>query len=512
MTDIADQPGPGAALARRPLSGLATTPKLALPVALFVLSMLCPLIIDIGALRMSPYRLVLLVMVLPCFFAVFSGRAGRVRPADYAMLFLYIWSVIAIVFHHGLLSQIEALGIFFVETIGAYMLGRLYIRDAASFLALVRLLFITVMIMLPVAIVEAVTGRNIIISLFEMIGRSYREANMEQRLGFDRAQGAFQHPILFGVYCGGVIALAYFVLGYGKSFIGAAGRAGTVLLGALCCFSSGPMTAMVAQLGIIGWNVVFKSIPNRWWMLTGFAAFAWVFVDIFSNRTPPEVFIHYFALNSGTAFNRILIWEYGSKSVMSHPLLGLGFNDWPRPGWMSGSMDMYWLVVPVRYGLPAGLAMGFVFLWIFLKVALRKGLDARLNAYRLGYLGCMLGYFMVGWTVHFWNETYVVFMMIIGAGVWFLDADTQQSEAAPEEPARRPVRGLRPAARLSDGDEPTKPAPDPAAVADDAAPPAPPPLNRARNSARGALSVRDRAERRPGGANGFHGGGGKHPF
>jgi hypothetical protein len=370
-------------------------------------------------------------MALPCLAAFLRGRAGRVRLPDIGLLLLSAWAAVALVANHGFGGQIEPIGIFFLETVVAYLIGRVYVSNAADFFYLVRLLFFTTIAMTPFAIQQAITENNLILSVFEVIGRSYDKYFSEQRLGFFRAQGAFQHPILFGVYCASVISLTYFVLCYRRGIITRFARTGIVLFTALTSLSSGPMAAMVAQLGMIGWNIVLRPIRARWWILAGLAIIAWVFVDIASNRSPPEVFISYFALNSATAYNRILIWIYGSASVMNNPLLGIGMGSWEQPSWMSDSMDMYWLVVPVRYGLPAGILNGLVFLSIFLGVALRRNFDARQNAYRLGFLSCMVGFGMVGWTVHFWNETYVLFMFLMGSGVWFLDVQPSSSRSEP---------------------------------------------------------------------------------
>ena len=37
----------------------------------------------------------------------------------------------------------------------------------------------------------------------------------------------------------------------------------------------------------------------------------------------------------------------------------------------------------------------------------------------------MTAFFMVGWTVHFWGATYVLFLFLLGSGVWILDAKSE---------------------------------------------------------------------------------------
>ena len=70
--------------------------------------------------------------------------------------------------------------------------------------------------------------------------------------------------------------------------------------------------------------------------------------------------------------------------------------------------------------------MLLAFFSIFLGVSLRKGFDDRLIAYRTGFLISMTGFFLVGWTVAFWNSAYVVFFFLLGSGVWMLDVETKE--------------------------------------------------------------------------------------
>jgi hypothetical protein len=84
---------------------------------------------------------------------------------------------------------------------------------------------------------------------------------------------------------------------------------------------------------------------------------------------------------------------------------------------------MFWLFHAVLFGIPAGVFMMTSFLSMVLSVAKRKDLDANLHPYRTAFLIAMAGYFLVGWTVHFWNGTYVLFLFLLGSGGWLVDID-----------------------------------------------------------------------------------------
>ena len=105
---------------------------------------------------------------------------------------------------------------------------------------------------------------------------------------------------------------------------------------------------------------------------------------------------------------------------------------------MSSSIDMYWIVSGVRHGLPATFFSFLAFFSIVVPLMFRKGLDDTQSIYRLGILCCLASFFLAGWTVHFWNATYVLFNFLLGSGVWLLDAiPTSEQRTAKEETQSR---------------------------------------------------------------------------
>ena len=62
------------------------------------------------------------------------------------------------------------------------------------------------------------------------------------------------------------------------------------------------------------------------------------------------------ALNPGTGYGRIIIWEWGWVNIFNNPVLGLGprLLEWERLPWMQTTFDMFWLLFPMQYGIMAG--------------------------------------------------------------------------------------------------------------------------------------------------------------
>lgn len=421
---------------RSGMRDVATSKPLSWPVFLFLISLLIPWIITVGPMRLSVYRLVLLAWLFPCLVMWLSGKAGRIRLADISLLLYCLWCFLAIAMVHGFGYAVQPSGMIFIETMGAYLLARCFIRDADDFHAMVSLFFKLVAFLLPFAAFEAVTGHNWLLSVFSSISRTFPDDYLQPRWGLRRVQSLFEHPILYGVVCASILAPVHLVLGYGKTVARRWSATIVVAAATLLSLSSGPLTALTCQALLLSWNWLLGSITSRWKILCGLLLLMAASIQILSNRAVPVVFMSYFSFDESSAYMRVLIWRYGTASILDHPLFGIGFNPWNRPDWMTTSIDMYWIVDAVRHGIPAGFFVMLTFFSIYLPVAYKSGLDQRTQVYRTAYLMAMTGFFLVGWTVYFWNATYVVFIFALGSGAWILDAPQ----------VSKPVRAARPGA------------------------------------------------------------------
>jgi hypothetical protein len=385
-------------------------------------SLIIPWIIPLGSLAMPPYRIVLVIVFFPAMFRILGGKAGRIGLADISIVLFSFWISVALVMAHSFSGAIEQAGSEVLETMGAFMVARAYIRSSKDFEALARLLFVIVgMVLFPLALLEAAIGRNIVLELASRIFPTHIINYQPPRMGIRRVQSVFEHPILFGVFCSGALAMTYVVLGHGKSTIKRLGGTAVIALTAFLSLSSGPISTVIVQLALFTWDGVLKQVKNRWWLLIGGFTAIVVVLDIFSNRPLPAILFSYFALDEASAYFRLLIWEFGSQSVLNHPVFGVGMGEWDRPEWMPFSVDMFWLVNAIVGGIPAAIFMATAFFSTVLSVAFAKGLDARAERCRLAFLVSMCGFFLVGWMVHFWGATYVFFILLLGSGRWMAD-------------------------------------------------------------------------------------------
>lgn len=393
--------------------------------SIFLLTLIIPVMVDVFGLRLSAYRITLLLLFLFVMIRWATSKSIKSVLSDWAVLAMCLWVVLSFLFHYGF-KAVEPIGIFLVETLGAYFLARAFVRNYEGMRRMTKAYLTIVLLLLPFALVETTTGNNVLMNAFRSVGQVLDDVPKEPRWGFDRVQGPFDHPILFGVFCAGAFPLVYYVLGLGRCSLKNIVLSFSTWFTAALSLSSGPLTAMVAQLGLIGWDVMFKRYKKRWRILIALTVFFYAVIEIGSNRSVPEVFISYFAFSTETAYNRLLIWEFGSQSVLNNPLFGVGLGEWERPVWMGASMDMFWLVMPVRHGIVAGFCLFVAVLGMLWLVIKRKTTDQKIINCRTGFCIVIVAYILTGWTVHFWNATYVLFMFLLGAGGWLAEREQQK--------------------------------------------------------------------------------------
>ncbi|HWK68760.1 MAG TPA: polymerase [Rhizobiaceae bacterium] len=392
----------------------------------------------LGSLSLSVYRIVLLTAVLPCIFLLLRGKAGPVRVPDIGLFIYSLWAAVSFLLAHGVEGAIQPGGILFVETMGAYLLGRCYIRDAKDFRALAIALTKLVLLIAPFAVVEWATGKKPILLAFGTVFPTVEATLMAPRMGFYRVQGPFDHSILFGLLCGSVLSLTHLIAGKGRSFFARLPFSLGVAFTAILSMSSAPIAGLLLQTGLMSWNAALRKFKARWQLLFGIIFACYLVVEFGSNQTPIQFYISHFTFDKQTGWYRIWIWNYGSASVLAHPLFGIGFGQWARPAWMSDSIDNFWLVVAVRHGIPAVAFLLISILSIMVSVGFKK-LDEALEDYRIAYLICIFTYLFVGTTVHFWTAAYAWFLFLLGSGVWLLDAKSDRGTVeAPQKALNSP--------------------------------------------------------------------------
>lgn len=404
-------------------------------VLVYIFCVVVPLGFHLGPLALTSLRVFLIIMILPLSFRLMMGHFGKLLLTDYCFFLYTIWMLISLMVTSPSQAVLQ-LGSVGAEFLGGYMIGRAYIRDTQSYIALSRFLVGLCLVMLPFAIFETLTGNPVLVKILRSIPgiQTVSVVMYEKRMGLERVQLMFAHPIHYGLFCSVVFAQSFVAL---RGIIPTTRRylnSAVVALSCMLSLSSGALLSIVLQSGLILWDQMFRKIAKRWWILTGAFALAYLAIDLLSNRSPLQVFLSYATFSPHNASIRMIIFDAGMVNVWANPLFGIGMADWERPDYLhSASVDNFWLLIAMRYGIPGFVLLAVGCFWALPKIMLHKlPAGGVLSEIRKAWVFTFCGMFFTLATVHVWTNIYSFTFFLFGAGMWLLTAKDEATDQVPE--------------------------------------------------------------------------------
>lgn len=402
---------------------------------LAIIAMFVPLNFNVGPINLTTSRLLFLFVVPFLTINLISGKYGKINIVDFLIYFHVFWLSLSIFINNPDVA-VTFTGSNAVAILGGYLVARASVRTAAQFRTMVRLLGYLVIFMLPFAIIETLTGRAILREILNMLpGISVgSSATDEQRLGLFRVQFLFAHPIHFGFFCSIIFSLGVVAL---RGYLGPGRRFFNGLTVGMCCFlslSSGAVLAMTIQAFLMIYQVATASIKFQWRLLLYGTSVFYIIAEIGSDRPALIAILSRAAFNPATVSIRQRLLEFGTDQIAKTPIFGVGFNDWGLPPWMSGSIDNFWLLQALIYGIPSLVGLGGAALMAMILVGRRDFRDDEgLRNCRLGWIFTMIGMLLTLTTVAVWGEIQSFVLFIIGSGVFMLSAQTNKADTETAE-------------------------------------------------------------------------------
>ncbi|MEE4207780.1 MAG: hypothetical protein V2I43_00755 [Parvularcula sp.] len=372
---------------------------------------------SIQGIYLSPFR-IFLICTFPYILANALKPGFRFVWPDLLIALGLFWIFLATYLNSG--GQIVPsliVGTSHVVDMGlAYFFARVTIRTPKDLRYFLVFIAPGVLVTGVLVMIEAFTHRRTIQALSQAITGNPMYARTDARLGFMRGTASFPHPILAGIFLASLFPL-YLMAGLRgwPKIVGVIGSG----LGAFT-MSSAAMLGLVVGGFLRVYDWLTERIANLTWRLFFlFAAMSYFVIENTSNTGFYGLLVRYASLNSASAYNRILIWRYGTENVKNNPWFGIGYEDWDRPAWMhSGSFDFFWLILSLRFGIPNMVFMlGATLVALFMLMRRTRSLpptDARL----IRGLAISLGVFALGLnSVSLWLSTLAWFFMLIGMSV-----------------------------------------------------------------------------------------------
>ena len=407
---IRDRRGRGAkAVSRRSLI------EIYLPTALlYALIMPAGINFAVGSIVLFPFRLVL-IAAIPWLLSRARGGTARAVAADWMILASTAWYFVSMMHNRGFAQGFESGGRESLDLAVAYFIGRTCLRTPDDIRRMLRLAFPGLALVGAVFAAESISHRLLIWPLFPTNAAVYQ--TVQYRIGLMRAWGPFPHPILGGAFLGWFVALYWSMRERPMlKWIGMA-----IGLCGLFSLSSGSMLQIILALASIIYIFVSRMLIGRvewrplvWSMVALLIAF-----QLFTEAGAAGMVVKYLTLNPATGYFRLLIWQFGSQSVMDHPFFGIGYEGYTRLSWMkTQSVDNNWLLIAMRFGLPAAITGMIPALYAIWSSARAVHLLPRKDAdVALAMTVTLFGAWLVGWTVYYWITALAGYMLLVGGGV-----------------------------------------------------------------------------------------------
>lgn len=397
--------------------------KTPLPVVLLIVAFLCPteFSLYLADLRLPPHRVALLLVLPLAFVHLALGRRLKFRSFDLAFILFNLWTVAIFMYHQGQHDGLVYGGSLALESLGSYLVARVWVRNHDLFQATLRTMAYAIGIAALIALPETLLGKTFTHDFLKSVTGYVHPTAVETRLHLTRAYGTFDHPIHYGAFCAAFLALFWY-----SAKTPYAKKRNTVLL-CLATFlglSSAPILCLLLQGAMLLWERLTRGVASRTAITMAILTGLYIGSSVVMSRSPINLIATGMTLDSWTGYYRLQIWENGLINVYANPWTGIGLADWIRPWWMASStIDAFWLVILMREGFPAIilLAAGIVLLVRSVRKRGLKNSDLSIRRLSRGWFMSLIALSLVGFTVHYWNVLHAFFFFFIGISGWIAD-------------------------------------------------------------------------------------------
>lgn len=372
----------------------------------------------LGTWVLFPYR-TFLICCLPLIFREIVNNRVKLGYVDIIVGAMLYWILFALIITEGFAKAIANGGASVIDIGLAYFLARCTLTSSDHVDRFLRAVAPGYLIAGCSIVVETVSGQYIIRPLFAKIFGSTGPNNLliltSARLGLLRGNGPFAHPILGGLQLASLLPLYVFSrLPQATRIMGI-----VAALLSIATLSSSAVLSLIIAVMLIAYEYGTVITSTLTWRRMLYTLFIMVFVlQIFTKGGVMGIVVNFLTFDKWTAYYRMLIWQYGSITVIKHPWVGIGFEDWERPSWMAPSIDNYWLYIAINYGIPEALARFFIpiFAAALASVAM-IGHAVRDRRAVLGFTIAISILTLMGFTVSYWGVTQTWYFFLLGGAV-----------------------------------------------------------------------------------------------
>ena len=299
-----------------------------LPVILLIIAFLCPseFSVYIAGLRFPPHRVALFLLFPLAIWRLVRQSGLKFKAYDLAFLAYNVWTTLIYIYHLGSDDGLVYGGSLALESLGSYLVARVWIRDTAQFQATLTTIACAIAFAAVVALPETLFGKIYTHDFLRELTGFIHPTGVEQRVGLTRAYGTFDHPIHYGTFCATFLALFWFA---GTSTTTRNKRV-LLIVGATCLgLSSAPILCLLVQAGLLVWDRLTRGVIYRTSMTLAALFGLYIFASCVMTRSPIMFIATGLTLDAATGFYRTQIWENGLLNVYDNVWVGIA-KTWRR--------------------------------------------------------------------------------------------------------------------------------------------------------------------------------------
>ncbi|TFV39482.1 hypothetical protein E4K66_13915 [Bradyrhizobium frederickii] len=361
----------------------------------------------VGGAKFIPARIVISLLMIPALAQLFQ-RGRRLCASDFFVCAASAWMFVAVLQTDQGSSSAAAL---VLEFSGGYIVARAYFFGRQGLESFVRVLKPVTAAIVAVAVLEHLTRHNVVAALMGLQSTGY-----EYRYGLLRATSTFPHAILFGSFC--AVAGAIFLYSE-RSFLGRTLYCGLCLFGCVLSMSSAPLMAFGIVLSVYFYDQMLRGQRWRWHALVA-SLFMFLGIVFLAANKPFSWIVANLTLDPATGYFRVATWESASYYIDLSPYVGYGFGSYASPDDFFGnaSVDSVWLTLALRFGIPLVIFILLANIAAFFPsrrtASIQHGPDAYMRNMRTAFTLGLAMFMFVGLTVHYWNNSWILWGIWIG--------------------------------------------------------------------------------------------------
>ena len=361
-------------------------------------------------LKFTPGRAVLALLLLPSLLMLFR-RSRHFIASDLFVFLASTWMVGSRLPYDGLNHSAAAAAL---ELFGGYFAGRAYFYGPRALKDFLRIFKVAIFLVVSIAVLDPLFRQNVVQVAVSIITQTPVPIPNQERFGIIRAASTIEMAELYGTVCCAAGSIFLFLESNRSARLFWAGLA---FFGCLLSLSSGPILAFAIIIASYMYDLLLRQYSWRWKLVTAALALFLLLLSIVTQR-PVSWLLSHLTLDPSTGYFRLYVFDYIAQQINASPLVGYGFGSVGDDAFLSNvSVDSVWLVTGMRYGIPMVVLLFLANLTAYASLVTRgrrRIADPFMARAATGFTQVIIVFMLVGITVHFWNATWMLWMVCLG--------------------------------------------------------------------------------------------------